>query len=181
MRSVILVRPETPENTGFIARLCENFGFSLRLVEPEFNLEDCRSTANNAQEILREASIFEDVEEAVSDLEFVVGTKPGKGIETREFSFRENHSIMFGPESVGLSNSELEKCDAIVHIDADYPSLNLSHAASIVMYEARKPEEEGVKSEALNIVEEKAGEKTKELISRGSPSESELKRMLGEL
>ncbi len=48
MRAVILVEPEKPENTGFIARLCENFEFELRIVNPQFNLSKARKTANNA-------------------------------------------------------------------------------------------------------------------------------------
>lgn len=99
MRSIILVEPETPENTGFIARLCENFDFDLRVVRPQFNLSEARGTANNAQEKLRNTKIFDDLEEAVNDLDFVVGTKPGEGTSCKKFNFRENTSIMLGRES----------------------------------------------------------------------------------
>lgn len=177
----MLVEPEIPENTGFIARLCENFEFNLRIVRPQFNLSEARGTANNAQKKLRNVVIFQDLEEAIQDLDFVVGTKPEKGTSCREFSFRENTSIMLGRESSGLTNSELDLCDAVVHIQADYSSLNLSHAASVMMYEAYQSEGKSVSGERLDFLEKEYGSKLKELIGRSSPTEEELDRLLGEL
>ena len=181
MRYIILVEPEVPENTGFIARLCENFKFDLRLVRPQFNLSEARGTANNAQEKLRNTEIFDNLEEAVSDLDLVVGTKPGKGTSSKEFSFRENTSIMLGRESSGLTNSELELCDAVVHISSDYSSLNLSHAASVLMYEAYQPENKAVNTERLDFLENQYGSKLKELVGRSSPTDEEIDKLLGEL
>lgn len=177
----MLVEPEVPENTGFIARLCENFNFNLRIVRPEFNLSEARGTANNAQAILRNTEIFDNLDEAVKDLDFVVGTKSGKGVSSKEFSFRENTSIVLGRESSGLSNSEIEICDAVVHIQSDYSSLNLSHAASVLMYEAYQPENKAVNNERLEFLEKEYGGKVRELISRASPTDEEIDRLLGEL
>ena len=183
MRSVILVEPETPENTGFVARLCSNFNFELRIVNPGFNLEKARKTANNSQKKLRTARIFDSFEDAREDLDYVVGTKPGKGSDCREFQFRENTSIALGRESRGLAHDELEKCDAVVNIPAKgYSSLSLSHAASILMYEASKTAEgKNVNSNRLRVVAQKSGEKVRELIARGSPTDEELDQVLGEL
>lgn len=182
MRSVILVEPETPENTGFIARLCHNFDFDMRLVNPGFNLEESRSTANNAQQVLRDAVIFDSLEEAIEDLDFVIGTKPGRGVECGSFEFKRNTSIVFGRESSGLTKRELEKCDATVHIQAsEYESLNLSHAASIVMYQASSFEGENIDSDRLDVVEEKGGKVLRELVARGSPERGELDRLISEL
>jgi len=182
MRSVVLIEPEIPENTGFVARLCHNFDFNLRLVNPDFNLEASRSTANNAQNILREAKIFDCFEEAVEGLDFVVGTKPSKGIECREFKFRENTSIVLGRESSGLTREELGKCDATVHIQAsNYPSLNLSHAASILMYQASDYRGKNVEGERLDLIEDRGGEVLRELIGRASPEKGELDKVISEL
>jgi len=52
MHTAILVEPEIPENTGFIARLAANFDFSLRVVNPDFNLEEARKTAKKIRESL---------------------------------------------------------------------------------------------------------------------------------
>jgi TrmH family RNA methyltransferase len=181
MSSVILVEPEIPKNTGFIARLCSNFNFDLRLVNPNFNLAEAKNTANNAQQILDEAIIFDDVEASVEDLDFVIGTKPGKGVEASKFTFRENVSIMLGRESSGLTNEELDLCDALVHLDADYSSLNLSHAASILMYRSYVEASGRADSGRMAKVEEKCSDIEAELIKRSSPTREELDRLLGEL
>ena len=182
MRSIILVEPEIPENTGFIARLCSNFSFDLRLVNPGFNIAECRSTAQNSQEVLRNARIFDSVDEAIYDLDNVIGTKPGKGVKSKDFQFRANSSIMLGRESSGLTNSELEKCDSIIHIDTPgYQSLNLSHAAGILMHQSYDAEGKNVDTDRLDTVESKAGKNLRELLARSSPTKSELDKVLSEL
>lgn len=181
MRYIVLVEPEKPENTGFIARLCSNFNFDLRIVNPQFNLSEARKTANNAQKTLREVQIFDELDRAIKDLDFVVGTKPGKGISCKKFEFRENTSIVLGRESSGLTLEELDKCDAVVHVAAEYSSLNLSHAASILMYEASEFSGENDDSQKLRVVAQKSGEKVRELVARGSPRKGELDEVLGEL
>lgn len=182
MRSIVIVEPEIAKNTGFIARLCSNFDFSLRLVNPSFNLSECRSTAQNSQKTLRQTKIFDTLDEALEDLDFVVGTKPGKGLKCRDFKFRENTSILLGRESSGLKNSELEKCDTVLHIDTSgYQSLNLSHAAAVMMYEASKPQGENVDGERLDIIENNTGSDLRDIIARASPTDAELDRILKDL
>jgi TrmH family RNA methyltransferase len=46
-------------------------------------------------------------------------------------------ALVFGRESHGLTNEEIEIADLIVRIPAndDYPTLNLSHACGIILYE----------------------------------------------
>ena len=46
-------------------------------------------------------------------------------------------SLVFGREDAGLSNEELEICDIVVNIPTspEYPSMNLSHAVAVVLYE----------------------------------------------
>jgi len=181
-RSIVIVEPEVPENTGFISRLCANFGFKLKLVNPKFNLSKARSTANNNQDILREAKIFDSLEKALEEIDFAVATKPGRGTDCNNFIFRKNTSLVLGRESSGLTNDELELCDATVHIPTkEYSSLNLSHAASILMYESSNNYEINTDSERLRVVAQKSGEKVRELIARGSPTDSELDQVLGEL
>lgn len=183
MKKAVLVEPEVAENTGFIARLAHNFEYDLRVVNPDFNLRECRKTANKAQQKLREARIFDSVEKAVEDLDFVVGTKPGKGVRLEEFQPRDNTSVMLGRESSGLSNSELDVCDAVVHIEtAGYESLNLSHASAVVFNSLNsRSKSQGADEEALRRLEQIAGEKTAEAVKASNPSASELNRIIGEL
>lgn len=183
MRSIILVEPEIPENTGFIARLADNYNAELRIVNPEFQLEKARKTATNAQQKLRNARIYETIEQAIENLDQVIGTKPGKGLPVKQFQPRENTSIMIGRESSGLSNSELEKCDAVVHIDVPgYSSLNQSHATAIIMHQLSDSERNSIGDQQKEILAKHLGNgKLKELVMRGSPTEDEFNRMMGEL
>jgi len=183
VKAVILVEPEIPENTGSIARLAHNYDYQIRVVDPGFNLEKARKTAKNGQEKLRNAKIYGTVEEAVEGLEYVVGTKPGKGVGLKEFTPRENTSIMIGRESSGLSNEELEMCDSVVHIETeDYDSINQSHATAIAMHSFAEASGEGLdldKKEYISgIVDSGVLEK---LIFRANPSESEANRLIGDL
>ncbi len=183
MRAAVIVEPEKPENTGFIARLCENFGFELRLVKPGFNLEEARKTASRAQGTLREARIFEDLEEAVKDLDYVVGTKPGRGRKISSFTPRENTSVMIGRESSGLSNTELELCDSVVHIEtAEYDSINQSHAAAIVLHSVSvEAEDQGIEEGRKEILEQLVPGSVYETIMEANPSRENMDRMIGEL
>lgn len=183
MKSVILVEPEIPENTGFIARLADNYSAELRIVNPGFQLEGARETATNAQEKLREARIYDTVEEAVEGLEQVIGTKPGRGLSVKQFEPRENTSLMIGRESSGLSNEELDLCDAVVHIDVPgYSSLNQSHATAIMLHELSESSSEALHQEQKEALTDFIGDgKLKELILRGSPTQEEFNGLMGEI
>jgi tRNA/rRNA methyltransferase len=183
MEAVILVEPQIPENTGFIARLCSNYNAEMRIVNSEFNLSESRDTAANAQNVLDEAEIFEKLENAVEDLDFVVGTKPGCGTGLQNFQPRSNTSLVLGREDSGLSNEELEICDAVVHIDTPgYSSMNLSHAAAVLMHEfAEESEGENIGGRSEYLKDLVGDNIISELILRGSPTEKEFDRLIGEL
>ncbi len=184
MKAIVVVEPEIPENTGFIARLCENFGFELRLVNPGFNLEEARKTASKAQQKLEEARIFDEVEESIEDLEYVVGTKPERGNALNEFQPRENTSLMIGRESSGLTNEELELCDTIVHIETeDYGSINQSHAAAILMNRfSKNSEKSGITSGQKQVLDDIIqNDVLKELVLRSNPAEDEVNHLIGQL
>lgn len=184
MKSVILVEPEIPENTGFIARLTDNFDAELRIVNPGFRLDEARETATNAQQKLRDAKIYESLEEAIEGLDQVIGTKPGKGLPVKQFTPRKNTSVVIGRESSGLSNEELSLCDAVVHIDLPgYQSMNQSHATAVLLHELNEREDgNSLKQKQKKALKEKIGNgKVYELILRGSPREGEYDRLMGEL
>lgn len=181
---VILVEPEIPENTGFIARLAANFGYNLRIVDPEFNLSEARSTASRAQGKLREAEIFDSVSEAVKDLDYVVGTKPGRGRGMTEMSPRRDISVMIGRESSGLTGDELEMCDGVVHISTGgYESINQSHAAAILLHHFRDEGEaaESVSQGQKKVLEKELPAKVVEKIVEANPSRDEVNSIIGDL
>ena len=191
MGIVVLVRPEVPENLGFVARLCGNFGFDLRVVDPCFDLGESRETAANCQDILDSVEIFDSLGGCIGDLDFVVGTKPDRGISLSDFGgvSRELDGVglVFGPESRGLSNRELDLCDAVVHIGtgSGYSSLNLSHAVGIVLYEFAKTDKGGslVDSGEKEFLEENLGGDSVlfELLVRSGIGSGEFDRLVSEL
>ncbi|WP_414837012.1 RNA methyltransferase [Candidatus Nanohalococcus occultus] len=182
MKAIVLIEPEIPENTGFIARLSANFGYQLRIVNPEFNIEEARSTAKNAQKQLRDAKIFDSAEKAVEDLDYIVGTKPGRGNSLHEFEPRENTSIMIGRESSGLSNKELELCDCTVYIPTSgHSSLNQSHATAVIASHFYRGETKGMPGAMKEKIKELAPETVANAVIASNPSKGEAGEIISEL
>ncbi len=150
---IILVNPRNDGNVGAVVRSMGNFGFKeLYMVSPCEITEEAYKRAKHAGDILRDAKVIESLGPALSGCDLVVGTS---GIVTagekhyvripinpREFADRVKEfdgrvAILFGPEDTGLLQEDLMRCDVLVNIPSsdDYPILNLSHAATIVMYE----------------------------------------------
>ncbi len=152
---VILVEPKYAGNVGAVARVMKNFGFSkLIIVSPYFSLDDenCRKYAMHAQDILDQAKIVRNFEDALKIVDYMVGTSSieskndkhhlRKAFTVRKFAeeikkMEGRIGIAFGREDFGLLNKEIKKCDLLVKIPTSesYPSLNLSHAVCIVLYE----------------------------------------------
>lgn len=151
--SVILYHPQIPENTGFIARSMNSFGYSsLRLISPEFEWDvhsPAFKTASGSQDILHQAKIFDSFESATKDTHQIIGfsrrkhSTPTKHIQLEDWLEQEsnlidksNTALVFGPEDFGLPRDIISQCSNTVEIPQHHPSLsfNLSHAVSIVLY-----------------------------------------------
>lgn len=148
----ILIEPAVPENIGASARAIKTMGFkSLRLVNPvNFPDEKANWLAHGSIDILENAKIFNSLEEACGDLDFLIGTSAKKrsvkydyypaselkNIIQNKGSSIQNLGIVFGREESGLTNSEFGKCDLVSFISmaAPYPSLNLSQAVMLFAY-----------------------------------------------
>lgn len=155
---IIFVEPEHEGNIGSLARAMKNFGLKrLRLVNPKTRLGDyAKMMAADAVDVLGRALTFRSLDEAIRDLDIVVGTtaiyakKPSNIRRTtifpEEFASKIKNlsnckiGIVFGRESSGLTNSELDLCDFTVTIPAnqEYPVLNVAIAAAIIFYEIHK-------------------------------------------
>lgn len=151
---VVLVEPSFEESIGFVARAMKNFGLSnLHLVNPVATLgPEGRSRGGHAQDVLDSIVHHRSIEEALEGIDLSIGTTSQKSYDSsnlvrkpmtpKELSTMVRRrsgtvGIVFGREGTGLTNSELDKCDATVTIPAssEYQTLNLSHAAAIVFYE----------------------------------------------
>ena len=154
---VILVEPSGPLNVGSVARLCSNFEVDeLRIVSPKcdiFSLE-AKKMALKGQKFLDYCKIFDDLQKAIYDCDLVLASCGRTDVKKNSFfgssedifdwttSFKEinNLAIIFGREDRGLTNSELLLANKtfIIPTSQNNPSLNLSHAVSIVLYELNK-------------------------------------------
>ena len=155
---IILVEPNGPLNVGSVARLCSNFEVDeLRIVSPKcdiFSLE-AKKMALKGQKFIEDCKIFDNLEKAIFDCDLVLAScgrinlskdsffESSEDIFNWTLSFKKinNLAIVFGREDRGLTNSELLLANKIFNIPTSHnnPSLNLSHAASIVLYELNKP------------------------------------------
>ena len=163
---VILVEPNGPLNVGSIARLCSNFEVDeLRIVSPKcdiFSLE-AKKMALKGQTFLDNCKIFDNLEKAIFDCDLVLASSGRIDVRkdlifessedifnwTTSFKKIKNLAIIFGREDRGLTNSELLLANKIFTIPSSQnnPSLNLSHAVSIVLYELNKSSKRNLNKE----------------------------------
>ena len=148
--SLAVVEPTYPVNVGHLARLAKNFGLSsLILINPSFNIEEALPYASHGADILRSSKTM-SFKEVLEHFDLVVGTTaiPGgsrnirRDVVTPEIAAKRILSsggsvcIVFGRETTGLTNEELGLCDMVISIPTgtSYRTLNISHAAAIILY-----------------------------------------------
>jgi tRNA (cytidine32/uridine32-2'-O)-methyltransferase len=149
---IVLVNPSHPGNIGSSARAMKTMGLSkLYLVEPEvFPHLKANALAVGAVDVLENAVVVDNLDDAIHDCELVVGTStrnrkiPWPILTPREFAEKVNGTpakiaILFGREQAGLTNEELQRCHFHIQIpsDPDYSSLNLAAAVQVIAYELR--------------------------------------------
>lgn len=153
---IILVGTTHPGNIGASARAMKTMGLTqLYLVQPKlFPNAEATARASGADDILANARVFDSFEKAIKDCHFVFGTStrnrsipwplfsPESAAKETARLVQEQSSvaIVFGRESSGLANSELELCNAMIQIDSnpEFASLNIASAVQIIVYEVRK-------------------------------------------
>ena len=151
---VVLVEPLYQGNVGSVTRVMKNFGFSdLVLVNPCKLEGEARAMSSHARDILENARIVSTLEEAIEDVNIVIGTTGSTGSKSDEHTRMPYYvprelkekltgiggtvAILFGREDQGFNNDEIKICDMILTIPTSdvYPIMNLSHAVGIVLYE----------------------------------------------
>ena len=154
---IILVEPSGPLNVGSIARLCSNFNVDqLRIVSPKCDIYslETKKMALKGIKFIKESNIYESLIDSISDCDLVLATcgrihyqkdHNQDSLENiskwiRNFKEVKNLAILFGREDRGLTNRELLMAHKVFTINThiNFPSLNLSHAVSIVLYELSK-------------------------------------------
>lgn len=152
--SFILVEPARPANVGAAARAIKTMGFSeLILINSELHLSDEASwVAHGAHDILANAKCYESLEQLRTEFDLLIGStarergRPKTYLTPADLSLtiadRINNKvgIVFGRESSGLTNLELDLCDLYTYVPLNqaYPSLNLAQAVMVYSYELSK-------------------------------------------
>jgi len=151
---VVLCRPSHPGNIGAVARAMKTMGLSsLYLVQPkQFPDPEADTRATGAVDLLEKAKMTASLAEALAGSVFAValsarqrdlGPTIGQPRETVARLLAEAEhgdvALVFGNETVGLSNEEILHCQAAVTIptNPDFSSLNLGSAVQVLCYECR--------------------------------------------
>ncbi len=149
---IVLTRTSHPGNIGATARAMKNMGLTdLALVDPlHFPNAEATARASGADDLLMRAGVFQSLDDAIAECRLVLGASarerslPWPMTDAREGAVRATResrhggvAIVFGNEQSGLSNEELDRCQALLHIPAnpEYSSLNLAQAVQVVCYE----------------------------------------------
>ena len=148
---VVLVEPGDSLNVGSVARAMMNLGFQhLHLVAPRrFDRERAQVTARSAKPLLGSAVIHQRLEEAVSEMQEVVGFALPKGqspspvvtlpqwagdLPARPVG---RTALVFGPEEDDLRREHLAQCRCVIRIPSTqaFPSFNLAQSVLLALYE----------------------------------------------
>jgi len=155
---IVLVEPSHPGNIGGAARALKTMGLAeLAVVNPKrFPDPQAEWRAAGAGDVLEAVTVYDSVAAAVADRDWVVGTSTrsrripwpvksaaGVAAEILARPASSRVAVLFGRETNGLSNDELQRCHCHLQIPAnpEYPSLNLAMAVQVVCYELFKQSE----------------------------------------
>lgn len=151
---IVLVNTSDCRNIGSAARAMKTMGLkNLFLVNPiELPNGQAQALSAGASDVLAGAKVVNTLEEAIEDCGLVVGTSArsrtlpwpmldprGCGEKLIDEAANFPVALVFGRESSGLTNEELQLCHFHVQIPAnpEYSSLNLAMAVQTLSYEIR--------------------------------------------
>jgi tRNA/rRNA methyltransferase len=180
---IVLVEPQEPMNLGAVARAMRNFGLKeLYVVNPGPRVgppwaKEAYWLAVHAEEVLEEAKAVGSLREALEGVHLVVATTgrprelyPAPVRTPKEVAqilrrARGKAALVFGRETFGLTNEELDLAHLIGSIPTapEQPSLNLAQAVVVFAYElfvaqgSESEEEEVAELRALEALFEDLG------------------------
>ena len=151
---IVLSHTSHPGNIGAVARAMKTMGLSrLTLVNPKnFPDDEAMRRAVGADDILQQATVCDSLDAALADTLIALAVSARhRSLGPAPRSAREaapevlaltgsgEVALVFGNETAGLSNAEVQRCQRTVFIPAnpDYTSLNLASAVQLICYELR--------------------------------------------
>lgn len=152
MKAIILVHPKYPENIGASARIAHNFGIDKLIVVSDLEHDEekmLKMATHKAAHLVREREIYATTVEATRPFHYLIATTARQGRQRPEemtpreaigkilpFMADTSIALMFGPESTGLANEDVDLCQFTSTIPtAGFSSLNLAQAVAIHCYE----------------------------------------------
>ena len=149
---IVLIGTTHPGNIGAVARAMKNMCLEhLYLVQPRYYPSaEATDRASGAHDLLHQARVCKTLDEALQGCRMVVGASARiRSVKWPQVNPRAcaeqllqeagqgQVALIFGRESSGLSNAEMDRCHLLVHIPAnqEYSSLNLSQAVQVLAYE----------------------------------------------
>ncbi len=149
---IVLIGTTHPGNIGAVARAMKNMCLEqLCLVQPKtYPSAEATDRASGADDLLQRAKVCSTLDEALEGCRMVVGASARmRSVDWPQVDPKEcaqqllteaqkgDVALIFGRESSGLSNTELDRCHLLVNIPAneEYSSLNLSQAVQVLAYE----------------------------------------------
>ncbi|MCI3204704.1 RNA methyltransferase [Pandoraea capi] len=155
----VLNETSHPGNVGSAARAIKTMGFGrLVLAAPRAGAEVLRdpeavALASGADDVLANALVVPDLAAALRGVSWAVALsarsreygppnaepRESAAIAVQHAGQGDAVAFVFGSERTGLSNADVERCNALVHIPANpvYSSLNLSQAVQLIAWEMR--------------------------------------------
>jgi TrmH family RNA methyltransferase len=148
---VILAHPQSSGNIGAVCRAMKTMNIHTLSIIGKKNFDPVRikHLAVHAYDIYKNASVFNNLEDALQDVSLIAGITRRRGKKRKYFAItpeelaekitynRGKTALVFGNEESGLSREELSYCHLAVKIPSSgvFPSLNLSHAVQIITYQ----------------------------------------------
>lgn len=154
---VVCHQLRSPDNLAAIARVMANFGFE-KLILSDPQTHEFRSVgriAVKADGVLEHMAVALTLEESLGGVVYALGSTsreqlkrqqpltPEEGVaKLKAHSARGPVALVFGGEKRGLSDDELRLCHDVVVIPTPgpQPSMNLSHAAAVLLYMCSRQE-----------------------------------------
>ncbi len=154
---IIMLRTWHPGNIGSALRAMKTMGRTrLILVNPQqWPHEDAETMAAGAADMIDQVQVVGSLEEAIAGCRLVIGTSArnrsfswpmlnsrGCGEKLVQEAQSGDVALVFGQETSGMTNEELQQCHFHVSIDAnpDYPVLNVASAVQILCHEIYQAE-----------------------------------------
>lgn len=158
---IVLCQTSHPGNIGAAARAMKTMGLTrLTLVNPKhFPDPEATARASGASDVLENARVCQSLSEALEGTVLAAALsarqrdlgpipQPARLAAPELLPWTEagDIALVFGGETSGLSNAEVEQCQRLVTIpvNPDYSSLNLGAAVQVLCYELRQAAFAGV-------------------------------------